>query len=218
MSKQIKDFEEITTLEDGDWILIQPAQEGIYRKITKANLLKGSSSGGTSVIQCNFVSVGDANGIVSWIGTNGKTSAFSDPTSKISVSSSSVLDNLAFTRAFQRVPSFAHSNVGGNQWMQVDFLGRKVSLTHYTIQGRNDDHWHHLRNWVLQGSNDGVNFDVLDTRTNNHTINRSSWFLGVLGTSSNYYRYIRLTQVGANSSGETYLTMGQMEFYGSLKQ
>ncbi|MFK0733478.1 MAG: discoidin domain-containing protein [Gloeotrichia echinulata HAB0833] len=217
MSKQIKDFEEITTLEDGDWLLVQPAQGGIYRKITKANLLAGLSGGNTSSVQCNFVSVGDANGIVSWIGTNGKTTAFSDPTSKITVSSSSVLGDLAFTRAFQRVPSLAHSNNGGNQWVQVDFLGRKVSLTHYTIQGRNDDNYHHLRNWVLQGSNDGVNFDVLDTRTNNSSINRSSWFLGVLGTSSNYYRYIRLTQTGANSEGDSYLTMGQMEFYGGLK-
>jgi hypothetical protein len=219
MPKQIKDFDEITTLADGDWLLVQPSAGGIYKKITKANLLAGlSSGGGSTTISRNFVSVGDTNGIVYYLGTNSNTTTFSDPTvSKITVTASSVFNNNFFTKAFQRVGSVCHSNDASNQWVMVDFGSKKVSPNHYTIQGRNDYDGHHLRNWQLQGSNDSSTWVTLDTRTNNTSINQSTWFSGDCSSSSSFYEYLRIIQTGANSLGAGYLTLGQIEFYGNLQ-
>ncbi|MCM0591338.1 MAG: hypothetical protein KA716_31885 [Gloeotrichia echinulata DEX184] len=48
MSKQFKDFDEVSSVAGADWILTQPNAGGIYTKIQKQNLFSGLQTSGSS--------------------------------------------------------------------------------------------------------------------------------------------------------------------------
>ncbi|MBC6436214.1 discoidin domain-containing protein [Nostoc sp. HG1] len=222
---QIKDVPTRTVAGAEDLLIMQDKETGETFNISKANLLAGLSSsegggGGTTVTQYNFASVGDTNGVIYAIGTNKNTTAFSNPSldNRIGVTSSSILNNNPFTKAFGRIPTVAHSLNGGIQWLKIDFgSNNKIKINKYIIQGRDDFNGHHPRNWELQGSNDDASWAVIDSQVNNSSINQGTWFQSAVITSAILYRYLRVIQTGLNSSGDTYLALGQMEFYGELQ-
>lgn len=52
-------------------------------------------------------------------------------------------------------------------WIQFQFNSRhKYVITKYAIMSANDEQGRDPKNWTLNGSNDGINWTVLDTRTN----------------------------------------------------
>ena len=56
---------------------------------------------------------------------------------------------------------------GNDDWIQYQYAnGDKYVVDSYTITSANDAPDRDPKNWTLQGSNDGVNFTTLDTRTN----------------------------------------------------
>jgi hypothetical protein len=69
---------------------------------------------------------------------------------------------------------------------------------------------------VLEGSIDGASWVELDHRENDTSLNSQ----GAIGTfdiaSSSDYRYIRLRQIGVNSSGNHELVLNAIEFFGLL--
>jgi hypothetical protein len=215
---QIKDLIEKTEPSDLDVFPIQETT-GITKKITRANFLKNIVGSSSTNIGYDFRFLGDKNGVIYALGTAMYTTAFSNPAnnSTIITTSSSVQSGHTFSKAFGRNPTVSHTSNGGSQWMEVDFLSRLIKPRYYLIQGRNDFNGHHPRNWKLQGSNNDSTWIDLDTQLNNATITQNTWFYGDVREVNQFYRYVRILQTGANSSGDTFLTLGQIEFYGDLQ-
>lgn len=165
-----------------------------------------------------FSSTGDTNGLVYWLGTSGNTHAFHNPTAlgTITASGTSQYSNYA--------PEFAFNRTVTSPWISqpettpifyFDFGPRRIDPNYYTIRGRSDSNDNHLRNWVLEGTNDGVTWDTLDTRVNDTQQGLGTW--GQYScTSSQAYASLRLKMNGVNSSGGGYLIVDEIEFYGDL--
>ena len=103
-----------------------------------------------------------------------------------------------------------------NQWIQYDFKQNKIQLTHYTI--KNNYTYGHIQQWKLLASNNGVNFDTIDTRDiidpNGKESIKTYNILSPYNQKS--YRIFRILQIGRNSNGTHSLCYSGFEFYGSL--
>jgi serine/threonine protein kinase len=104
-----------------------------------------------------------------------------------------------------------------NSWVQFDFRGtrKRMRLAKYEIQTWNSKIGH-LRQWVLEASNDGAAWTEIDRRAVvtqlNHPSNRCCFKTKVTGE----FVFIKLRQTGPNSSGMNILNLTGIEFYGDL--
>jgi E3 ubiquitin-protein ligase HECTD1 len=118
-----------------------------------------------------------------------------------------------------REESFIQTPNVANSWIQIDFRNYRLIPTHYSVRNRIDHDSCHLRNWVVEGSEDGTRWIELDRHENDcvlrgvggvHTfsISHSSQFPMI--------RMIRLRQTGVDSSGYDHLILKSIEFFGQL--
>jgi hypothetical protein len=110
------------------------------------------------------------------------------------------------------------TNDSPNSWIQFDFKDWVVSLTHYSLKSDGDNGWHLLK-WEVCGSQDGNTWILLDRR---HTTDLNGRYITKLFSCitgrdyARFYRYIRLQQTGKDSSGHYYLSLANIEFFGSM--
>lgn len=200
-----------------------------YRSRTVNNWL----SEGNALTSLIFANNGDSNGLFSWLGTNRLTESWSNPitSGRLIGLASTVLEPARDVNnlADRSNASEFHSNIGSNAWIGFDIGGSiAINIKAYTLKSRSLANDRHLSNWVLEGSNtvnantvagfNGAAWDVLHSNSNNlwaTATNVSANF--TVGTSANY-RYIRIRQAGANTGGDSYLTLGEIELYGDLFQ
>jgi hypothetical protein len=86
-----------------------------------------------------------------------------------------------------------------NSWICFDFKQNSVSLKNYTLKtNAGGPGGYHLREWVIEGSNDGRNWELLDRR-NTEELNGLSFvktFNCSTENSSKFFRFLRLKQTG----------------------
>ena len=103
-------------------------------------------------------------------------------------------------------------------WWKCDFKARKVQLTGYTLRtnsaGLNGSH---LKNWILDGSNDNIKWVVMDERVNNSDLNGSnlSKYFAIEGNFQPF-RYIRIRLSGLTHLKDNLLCLSGCEFFGNL--
>lgn len=173
------------------------------------------------------VSDGDTNGVVSYLGTNGLKSAFTNPSGAIlpTIASSSGSGTPANLTNRTNDEWFT-SNAAGS-WVAFD-LGTGISVSNYTLRARSSAASALPRNWVLEGTNSVSSFDItgvnaaiwtaIDTRTSDATLTAASQYYTLTANGSTLdYRYLRLRITGPDSSGTNFLTLNEIEFYGTYK-
>jgi hypothetical protein len=105
-----------------------------------------------------------------------------------------------------------------NSWIQFDFKDRVVSLTHYALKSDGNSN-HHLVEWAVQGSMDGLSWTDLDRRhtqdLNNNYITKI-FSCDATFSQPHFYRCIRLLQTGKNSAGSDNLMLTNFECFGSM--
>ena len=117
----------------------------------------------------------------------------------------------------QDVDNFFESLNEANQWIQFDFKERKVLLDSYTLKTINfDQTYEHLKNWILEISNDGKNYEEIDHHENCDCIYGPLKEATFNVSCSTPQRFVRLSQIGPNWRGNDYLALNQMEFSGIL--
>ena len=119
---------------------------------------------------------------------------------------------------------FYHSqNTPGNE-ICFDFKDRSIQLTDYTIKsyclGSN---YGHLKDWVIEVSNDKTNWIVIDNHSNDQTLNGSSIIASfqIQQPKNEFYRYVKLRQTGYSwdSCGcGYYIYFSFIEFFGKLRE
>eukprot|EP01112_Ceratiomyxa_fruticulosa_P011781 TRINITY_DN3229_c1_g1_i1.p1 TRINITY_DN3229_c1_g1~~TRINITY_DN3229_c1_g1_i1.p1 ORF type:complete len:503 (-),score=104.54 TRINITY_DN3229_c1_g1_i1:213-1721(-) len=105
-----------------------------------------------------------------------------------------------------------------SSWFAID-LGRNRTLipTHYTLRHGGNNSKDCLRNWCLQTSDDGIEWDTLSRHTSQALIHSNfgthSW--AITGCTS-AHRFFRILQTGHNSTNKNFLSLSGIEFYGEL--
>jgi hypothetical protein len=114
--------------------------------------------------------------------------------------------------------SYFYTNSSPNSWIQFDFKDRFVSLTHYALKS-DGNNGYHLQEWTISGSKDGNSWTIVDdqhTQSLNGNYVTKLFECGDNSSVSEFYRYLRLTQTGKNSSGYDHLMLSNIEFFGSI--
>jgi hypothetical protein len=113
---------------------------------------------------------------------------------------------------YDQYEQFCSSDNPG-QWFKLGFYGATVYATHYTIQSRLecDRGQHHPKSWIVEVSDDGVDWVCVDRRQNDDHLNGR----GVVHTfeigDPRFGRFVRLTQTGPTHRGDHYLTFANLE-------
>lgn len=115
-----------------------------------------------------------------------------------------------------------HSSCIADSWLCIDFKERRVMPSHYTIRSehRYGTNNYHLKNWVIEGSNDNKSWEVLDERKNCSYLNGQSYVhtFEIQQHKSENYEFIRIRQNGPNWHNDNWLIFDSIEIYGKLIQ
>lgn len=141
-----------------------------------------------------------------------KMDSYTSPRPYVASASSEARANTAAWQAFDKsIASSANmwmASNPSNQWLQIDCgEGNRKYLTSYQISPYNGIF---PTSWRLEGSNDGVTWDILDQRSQIFSLATSYNILPERLYSS--YRYFRLFAITVNSGN--YMVVGELEFFG----
>jgi hypothetical protein len=110
-------------------------------------------------------------------------------------------------------------NSGGvpNQWICFDFKTMQVAPTHYTVRSYSagPNGWH-LKNWVIEGSQDGNSWTEIDRRENNADLNSSHAVKTFAISKRGSFRMLRLFLIGPAHNGGHGMIISRVEFFGTL--
>jgi hypothetical protein len=106
-----------------------------------------------------------------------------------------------------------------DHYIKIDFRDSVVRPSGYTLKAHNYS-WggdgYHTRSWRFQGSNDGSQWDTLDTRSDSDAIMGNDKEAVFSIVTDQWYRFFRIIVQGTNSSGDYFFSMQRIEIYGSL--
>lgn len=160
----------------------------------------------------------DNKGIVWALGTgNDSVPSFVNPATsgRLTLTQSSTIYTVNNLTDRDTILQSGHTNNGGTQWFKFDFgTGLKVDPTHLRIRQRRDDTANLHGNLNIEGSNDNTAWTMLGTLTS-PTQTSGTWNQATL-TPGASWRYVRLSQIGNNSSGQTYFAAAEAELFGWL--
>ena len=109
------------------------------------------------------------------------------------------------------------TEVSPNQWVQLDFKDKKVLLKGYVLKTFNHSPGgNHLRNWVLEGSDDGVNFTLLDKEVDCDKLNGRLYTSSFFAYQEKPQRYIRLREIGKDWNNDESLVLCHIELLGKI--
>jgi hypothetical protein len=138
----------------------------------------------------------------------------------VDVSSSSVHSSASCFAAQNAVDldqkNFFESNSEPNQWLSYDFKNRRIEVTDYSIAAHTNGLF--LRSLVVEGSEDGSSWTVLDERKDNSAANSKHPISTFSVDRRLKCRYIRLRQTGKCAANHDYLILIGFEVFGSITE
>ena len=113
-----------------------------------------------------------------------------------------------------------HTNDDRRAWFAID-LGVWISPTSYTLRHARGYGRSALRTWQLQGSKDGINWNVLLDHIGDEKLGEpgssATWQIPPHPEEGGGWRHIRIQQMGKNASAQThYLSLSGFEIYGTV--
>jgi hypothetical protein len=178
----------------------------------------------------------DENGVMYYLGTMGKTSPYKNPyeIGQVKVFASSIGKGSLGDFVGRHLVNLRTMNEESS-YFGVDLGAERYLIpSSYSIKNRNSS-GHVMLCWNLEGSNDKVNFEVLDTRifanSSNPKFNQkfekernllkqpgctSTWGIStkIRERFTSGFRYFILKQIDKNSSGGYNMTISGFELYG----
>jgi hypothetical protein len=116
--------------------------------------------------------------------------------------------------------NYWYSHTIPRSWIQFDFKTRNVFVTHYTLKSAGHNGYHLLQ-WTLAGSRDRQTWESIDSRQTEDL--KGNYITKTFSCSNQsgearFYRYIRLTQTGNDSSGRDHLMLSNFELFGKMRR
>lgn len=100
------------------------------------------------------------------------------------------------------------------EWIKIDF-GEPKTVTKYTMRSRDSYGVVVASDWVVEGSNDNINWTILHTVTGQDNMAARETRTFALDTTGNY-RYYRFKITG-NKNARSYVGFGQLDLFGEKK-
>lgn len=166
----------------------------------------------------------DENGIIYYIGSNGKTTDWVNPGQYglVTVTSSEgrqlPYGKLEDILSRESISVNCHTKDNKKAWFAID-LGINIIPNSYTLRHARGYGRSALRNWLFQMSKDGVNWVTLVTHNDDKSLSEpgSTCTWPIDCTDDEGFRHIRIQQNGRNASGQThYLSLSGFEIYGKV--
>ncbi|XP_037821769.1 E3 ubiquitin-protein ligase Ufd4 isoform X3 [Lucilia sericata] len=168
----------------------------------------------------------DEEGLIYYIGSNGKTCEWVNPAQyglvQVTSSEGKTLPYGKLEDILSRdsISVNCHTKDNKKAWFAID-LGVYVIPNAYTLRHARGYGRSALRNWMLQGSKDGVNWTTLVTHADDKSLvepgSTSTWPIVCAPDENQGFRHIRIQQNGRNASGQThYLSLSGFEIYGRI--
>lgn len=168
----------------------------------------------------------DENGIIYFIGSNGKSTDWVNPGQYGLVTiTSSEGRQLPYGRledilSRDSISVNCHTKDNKKAWFSID-LGMYVIPTAYTLRHARGYGRSALRNWLFQMSKDGVSWTTLVTHSDDKSLvepgSTCTWPVDCPSDEVQGYRHVRIQQNGRNASGQThYLSLSGFEIYGKV--
>lgn len=103
-----------------------------------------------------------------------------------------------------------------------DFKDKSIQPTNYTIRSCRDSDCPHLRNWVIEVSNNGDEWIEIDSRRDDSNLNGDliDHEFRIQKQTDQFYRFIRIRQTGnswSKTNNKRWLIIRNFELYGKLK-
>lgn len=122
--------------------------------------------------------------------------------------------------------NYYHSNDIKDGCVCFDFKERRIQLSNYSIKSAgNRQNDNNLRNWSIEVSNDGQNWEEVDRHSEDSTLNGEELksIFNVTKEQTSSYRFIRLHQTGYSWNGypqenSYFLSIYSIEFFGKLEE
>jgi hypothetical protein len=115
---------------------------------------------------------------------------------------------------------YFHSANGSNESIGYDFREMmRIIPTHYSVRSyEGGPNGHHLRSWVVEASNDGQGWEVVDRRTDSRDLNDRCVVqcFAMQSPPKTEVRYVRLRQTGVNWANQYYICISAFEVFGQL--
>ena len=106
-----------------------------------------------------------------------------------------------------------------NSWVCFEFVKRRIIPTHYTIRSIYYSSYH-LRSWIVEGSEDGREWEKLDEQKDCSLLNGANIVhtFPVSNNEEHEFKFIRISTSGKNWGNTDALYMSRIEFYGQISQ
>lgn len=179
-----------------------------------------------------YVSDGDTNGMLYFIGRNYGVAAWVNPHTATFLQIIRNIDSVGSApNIVDRIAQDTYTTNVANSWIVVDLKsGKSAIITHYSLRIRNVADPRAMRNWKLQGTNASASNSIadlnaatwtdIDTRVGDIVMANTAgaWGFYTVGGSPSGYRWLRILQNGLNggSSPDNYLAVCEIELYGEL--
>lgn len=196
--------------------------------------IRGVAPAPTSPQTFTWVSNGDPNDLFYFLGRNQGTAGWTNPDTAgyVTVIRSSSL-NGADSDYVNRAVEYNTTDNNSGEWIAVDIgtdnNSRLIVVSDYSLRAGNDGTpGQAIRNWKLQGSNNVATNDItgvnaatwvdIDVRTADASVgvNQGDWGHLILGSTPAGYRFLRILNTGANSSGLNFIQLSEIQVYGDL--
>jgi len=157
----------------------------------------------------------DNTGFIYWIGTGEGKTGYTNPagtgvTITMSTSGGST-SSCIFDRNITGGAAENSYGSAGLPWISVQFARHKIRPTSYFIAQDQD---HFLRNWRMEGSEDGTTWTVMREHSSDSTLNSGNrWSFFDLKAVA-FYRHIRLHLTGPGHNGSNNFDITEMEYFG----
>lgn len=104
-----------------------------------------------------------------------------------------------------------------NSEMVLDFKNYRIQISSYSLKSHNVYPSKHLKNWIVEVSKEGENWEKVDEHNNDSTLN-GSYKIGTFKTKemTTFYRFVRIIQTGTNWSNDYGTYICSFEIYGKL--
>jgi len=173
------------------------------------------------ILHFTFSQTFDQNGILYWLGTNANTLPWSNPSrnrGEVRILSGDLVADSEDASAIagrQAVRCVTKPNMKG-AWFIIDFLHRKIKPTHYMLRHYISWDTEALRNWNLEGSNNGNNWEIISVHNNDKNITMKGQCFTWDVETRTFYSMFRIKQTGTNSNNHWYVALSGFEIYGSM--
>jgi len=183
---------------------------------------------GITTVNLNYASDGDTNGLIYYLGT--RDGAFVSPVPQTNgaidlvgtymrLLATSLEPGYQTYRAVDRAANSAWaSSSSSNPSLAIElYSGRSLKPNRVAIRHRSDAVNNGLLHFAVEGSIDGVSWTLLRQVDDTVGPAQNEWRSWTL-TSSVSYRFLRTRMTGVDASGQNYMVIGEIEWYGQLTE